>query len=601
MDCLYPVINLFWEREIPPKEWNIGLISNVYKGKGDREKLQFQRGITVSSSISMVLEEVINERMIKVVPMTQAQGGGKKGASTRDHVFLLRGAITYALKNRQKMYVTFYDVSKAYDRADVEDMLVTAWESGLKGKLWRLMVALNTGLTAKIKTRHGLSEEIKRIAGGKQGGKNFGFLFAKMMDVLAEDMEKEGDFGVELDELRITILEWVDDVVTFALGEDQQNLTMAQVDEFAKRHKLKWGKDKCNVMEIGSGRYSEKKWKLGNLDINSCTEYKYLGDWIARNGNNKKNIEDREVKVMAATRKILSLCGTEVIRKIQMKALLKLHESCTVSTLLANCETWILNKSERDKIQRIELWSLKKILGIPKTTPTPAIWHITGLLLTPILIDKRQLLYLKTILDKPTHDWTKRMLLVLNNNGIGWAKQIDKLLDLYGLERNWEKISSQSASSWRLLVSTAIETKNKEKLVEMCHSVHSVNGVKTKTKRLLNELGSECYERKPYMSVFRKSRLKARVQIMGMFSMLQCANNFKFGYGNSNCNECGVLDDEGHRINHCFKLREFNLYHSTIKFEFDSIFSGDEDAISRALVVVMHVWDLKNGRNAVNM
>ena len=180
----------------------------------------------------------------------------------------------YALKNKQKIYVTFYDVSKAYDRADVEDMLVTAWECGLKGKLWRLMVALNTNLTAKIKTRHGLTEEIRRIAGGKQGGKNFGFLFAKMMDVLAEEMLKDEAIGVKLDELRIAVLEWVDDVVTFALGNDQQNLTMTQVDGFAKKHKLKWGKEKCNVMEVGKGKYSPTKWKLGNQEIDSCTEYK---------------------------------------------------------------------------------------------------------------------------------------------------------------------------------------------------------------------------------------------------------------------------------------------------------------------------------------
>ena len=100
IDCLYPVIERFWEEEIPPKEWNQGIISNVYKGKGDRERLQFQRGITVSSSISMICEEIINERMIKIVPMTQAQGGGKSGASTRDHVFLLRGAIHYAIKKQ---------------------------------------------------------------------------------------------------------------------------------------------------------------------------------------------------------------------------------------------------------------------------------------------------------------------------------------------------------------------------------------------------------------------------------------------------------------------------------------------------------------------
>ena len=125
VDCLYSVIKEFWTNERSPKEWNRGAISSIYKGKGDREKLQFQRGITVSSAISMICEEVINQRMVEIVKLTQAQGGGKKGSSTRDHVFILRGAMMHAMKNRRDMYVTFYDVSKAYDRADVEDMLVS--------------------------------------------------------------------------------------------------------------------------------------------------------------------------------------------------------------------------------------------------------------------------------------------------------------------------------------------------------------------------------------------------------------------------------------------------------------------------------------------
>ena len=111
-DCVYPVIKEFWKNETAPKDWNKGIITNVYKGKGDREKLQNQRGITVSSSVSMIVEEIINKRMTKIIPMTQAQGGGKKGASTRDHVFILRSAITYAIKNKKKFFVTYYDVSR---------------------------------------------------------------------------------------------------------------------------------------------------------------------------------------------------------------------------------------------------------------------------------------------------------------------------------------------------------------------------------------------------------------------------------------------------------------------------------------------------------
>ena len=79
MEMLYPVIRLFWETEVAPKAWNKGLITTSYKGKDDREKMNFDRGITVSSTISMVCKQLISNRMTRLVPLTHAQGGGKKG------------------------------------------------------------------------------------------------------------------------------------------------------------------------------------------------------------------------------------------------------------------------------------------------------------------------------------------------------------------------------------------------------------------------------------------------------------------------------------------------------------------------------------------
>ena len=105
-----------------------------------------------------------------------------------------------------------------------------------------------------------------------------------------------------------------------------------------------------------------------------------------------------------------------------------MHNTCTIAAILTNCDTWVLNKGERSKLERIELWALKKILNVPKTTPTAAIWFVTGLLMTSTLIDKRQMLYLKTILNIPENDWTKQMLKALIQDNIGWAKQIKNTL-----------------------------------------------------------------------------------------------------------------------------------------------------------------------------
>ena len=78
-----------------------------------------QRGITVSSSISTIAEEIISKRINNTAKFTQAQAGGRKGGSTTDHIFTLKNIITIAKKERRKIIITFYDVVKAYDRADM--------------------------------------------------------------------------------------------------------------------------------------------------------------------------------------------------------------------------------------------------------------------------------------------------------------------------------------------------------------------------------------------------------------------------------------------------------------------------------------------------
>ena len=590
---LHPIIKEFWEKEIAQAIWNKGLITMIHKGKGDRENLDNQRGITVSSTISMICEELINNRMTQLVPLTQAQGGGKKGSSTRDHIFILKGAIAMALKHKRDLFITFYDVSKAYDRSDVCDMLTAIWDHGMKGKCWRLLKELNTNLTAQIKTRHGLTEEIQRLAGGKQGGKNFGFLFAKLMDLIQEEASENPELGVQFELLKLIVLIWVDDVVSFAEGETQQNHTLAMINEFAMKHKLKWGSSKCNVMQIGKSAYVEKQWKLGSIDISSCESYKYLGDIIMRNNGNQKNIEDRENKVKMVTRKIMSMCSSDVLNKMEVWPLLKLHESKTISTMLTNAETWVLGKEDRKKLERIELWALKHLLGLPPTTPTLAVIVITGTLFTSQRIDKKQLIYLKTILGKPDDDWIKLSLLQQKNENIHWAKQIQELLQYYDITETWEEIKSTSFAGWKRIVDSKIEEKHLQRIKEGIGALSE----QSKTSFIADLVKSESFKREPLEYILKRSKLGARALIMGISGMLDCAKNFHYKYKTKNCKFCHVVDDENHRINHCKVYADSNLYNSNLKFDFSCIFSQDREKLDKVEHVILSLWDLNNGKN----
>ena len=79
--------------------------------------------------------------------------------------------------------------------------------------------------------------------GGKQGSRLTGRMFSKMMDEITNDLASKG-FKITED-IFIAVLLWVDDVVSFAVGTNEQKQILCQVSDFATKHKIKWGQEKC--------------------------------------------------------------------------------------------------------------------------------------------------------------------------------------------------------------------------------------------------------------------------------------------------------------------------------------------------------------------
>ena len=592
---IHQVVKTFWNEEKVPDMWNEGLITSVWKGKGDKERMDFQRGITVSSSISMVPEEILHNRMTRIMKLSPSQGGGKKGTSTRDHVFLLRAIISTAIKEKRDLFITFFDVQKAYDHADPEDMMHVAWNQGLKGKLWRLTRLLNTNLTAKINTRYGKTRKIIREIGGKQGGKTMTYLFAKLMDTLAEEMQETEDIGININNIQIGALEWVDDVVAFAEGLDQQEKVLDFTNEFAVKHKLQWGQDKCQVLKVGGTNYPEKTWKLGEKTISSTSKYKYLGDIISEKGDNKENLEKRKDKLQMTTRRVLACGNIDIMKRIQTKTLLQLHETITISSILINCETWILNKQDQQNLDKMELWAYKKIIGLPITTPTPAVIYEMRTLFTSIRVIARQLKYLHIILCREDSDWCKKSLYQLTEKDIGWGKYMRKILDECQISYTLDEIKTIKKQDWKHIVEEKTWEMNNKKLLEACKGKEKM---RTKTLSISQKLNTESYDINNKENVlFTLPRCTTKTIIMARYGMLDCRKNFSYGYGNKVCPTCMTIDDERHRINDCIRWSDINLHRSSLKIDFEVIFSNDPEILKCISSIIQSIWNLENGKN----
>ena len=335
-DFLYPLIKTIWDEEEIPSKWNLGHITSIWKGKGDKERLENHRGITTSSAISTILETLIDHRIEAHVPFTQAQGGGKRGSSTCDHLFILRSIFDISKQDKKETFLTFMDVSKAYDNVDNDDMLKTVWENGIKGKVWRLLKKMNSNIKACVKTKHGMTDEFEMDVGGRQGSKITGRLFSLMMDSLAvKTLETQIGFPLT-PETQIPILLWVDDVISCVIGVENQRNILRQMDQFAKDHKLRWGQEKCQVMRIGRHSNSTTEpttWKIGEMGISETKSYKYLGDILSSDGKNTKNIESRKIKLKTSTISIKTIASSETLNKLETSLLLKMHDSINLLPL----------------------------------------------------------------------------------------------------------------------------------------------------------------------------------------------------------------------------------------------------------------------------
>ena len=598
---IYPMIVTIWKEEKIPSIWNTGNVTSIWKGRGDKEDPSNHRGITTSSSIGTILDSIIDNRIASTVPFTQAQGGGKRGASTYDHLFILRAIMDIAKKQKRSLFLTFYDVSKAYDNVDNADMLKIMWDKGLKGKAWRILKELNSNLKAKINTRYGQTRTIDMEIGGKQGSRLTGRMFSKLMDMLQEEIEPTGE-GFQLqNDFIVPYLLWVDDVVSCAEGKESQEKMLKRVNDFGVKHKLKWGAAKCNVLKIGKHKDdTHNEWKLGEELIKETDNYKYLGDIVTSDGKNERNIEARKNKVTASIVAINTIAASEVLRKIETMVLLELHEKIILSALLTNAEAWTLNTANRKELDKTEIQALKYMFDLPTHTPTPAIIYSFGMLYTQHRFDKKRLLYLHKLLNSKDETWTKRTLMTLIDLEIGWGKSIMETLSDYDLPTNLEVIKSETKRRWKRIVKERIERKNIIRLHDDCHKME--NGVKipkTKTKHIIQHLDNHAYQRQPLKELLLCTKQEAKTLMIARFGMLECGKNFK-GSQKETCAHCNEPDNENHRLNYCKRYKDINLFDSDFKVNFDDIHSEDIQIIKSVITHIEKVWNVRTAHGTVH-
>ncbi len=372
------ILNIILENQLTAKQWQKGIITRLYKGKGQKGKCSNERGITVASNVGKVYERIINNRATKMAKISDAQAGGKAGRSTTDHLLILKDIINLQMGRRKPLLLTYLDVTKAYDKAWADGIMYALHKNGVQGTLWNNIRRLNQNLTAQIKTKDGLTREINIKDSIRQGGVLSVLQYAMVMDEIAKEIQKT-NIGIKIpgNDTKIGCLLWMDDVLLLTDNEKDLQQLLDITHKTSDKYHIVFGEEKSKVMLIGQKQLKKEK-NLGTMSLKCTDNYKYLGEIINNKRSLQNQINEAKRKAEGALQTIMVIAGDPTLRGIQMETIWKLVETCIMPILSYGSELWDPNKKEYKMLENILNSIIKRILMVPTSTPNEALYIETG-------------------------------------------------------------------------------------------------------------------------------------------------------------------------------------------------------------------------------
>ena len=132
----------FWDNEILPQEFKDATVVHLYKRKGNRRSCDNLRGISLLATAGKILARVLLNRLLKHLEqghLPESQCGFRAGRGTIDMVFAARQLQEKSMEQHQDLYMTFVDLTKAFDTVSREGLWKIMSEFGCPDRFMNIV------------------------------------------------------------------------------------------------------------------------------------------------------------------------------------------------------------------------------------------------------------------------------------------------------------------------------------------------------------------------------------------------------------------------------------------------------------------------------
>ena len=432
-----------------PDEWLQGIIKPVFKNKGDAEKPENYRPITILSCLSKLFTSILNLRLTKYLEtneiLNENQAGFRKDYSTVDHIFVLNSLVEFLRSQKKKLFCAFIDFSQAFDNVWRIGLWRKLLQNDVKGKFFRVIYNMYSEIKSCVSAKNDISGFFISNIGVRQGENLSPILFSIYLNDLEGFLEQNRNFGIPVEclteelyfFLKIGVLLYADDTVFLAENENDLQICLDLFNEYCRIWKLKVNHSKTKVVIFGARNTSRFSFKLGESFIEITENYKYLGIYFSKSGSflsAKKNIVEQAKKAMH----LLFVRVNNLNLPIDLQ--LKLFDNTVLPILTYACEVW--GYEDNKIIERVHTEFLRKITKTRKSTPMYMLYGELGRYPIQITIDVRMIKFWNKIVvgkqSKLSFVCYKVLWQTLNRRS-KWINYIQGILEKTGKTNIWIK------------------------------------------------------------------------------------------------------------------------------------------------------------------
>ena len=362
-----------------PAHMKKGLITTIFKGKGDPLDIDNRRPITLLNIDYKLLSKVINTRLLLILDklINPRQAGFCPNRSIFSNIVLL-SMVVDRINNAGEGAAIMVDFFKAFDSISHTAIHRTLKHIGLPTNLIALITSMYTNSSSQVIVNGRLSNPFPVERGTKQGDPLSPTVFVLCIECLSRALARAGVRGLPADSSEMFCfhsLFFADDLLLMCRDDDDFNRAWAVVQSYcaATTSKVNVNKTKWLGIEVPA---------ISSASISEVPDSgeKYLGISFSSTGL-KNHLPDKisEIRVLLESVRHINLSMLGKVNVLKTYALSKLNYLCYIHTItpadsaaLNNLVKWFLwsrdqkenNRRYRANISLKRLWPAKAHGGL---------------------------------------------------------------------------------------------------------------------------------------------------------------------------------------------------------------------------------------------